>query len=201
MNYRQELAMMTRKRILDSAMKLFNDKGFEQVSITDIMKEANVSRASFYNYFSSKESLLAGVLQGLDELYWEYYENTLCSEDCVSLSYTDKLSLFMNEVNRLISANGAESVRFYYMYLFRSAGSEDIDVNDRRYTEILRRLVSGARSCGELNDILSDDEICDMCLVLNRGICTSWALENGRGTLDSHNALIEGFLTSIRNNS
>lgn len=48
-----------REKILDSASRLFNRRGFGAVSIDDVMAEAGLTRGSFYTYFSSKADLYA----------------------------------------------------------------------------------------------------------------------------------------------
>jgi AcrR family transcriptional regulator len=51
-----------RKRIVESARRLFNRRGFESVSIDSIMAEAGMTRGGFYNYFESKSDLYAETL-------------------------------------------------------------------------------------------------------------------------------------------
>jgi AcrR family transcriptional regulator len=49
-------------RIVNSARRLFNRHGFEQVSLDEIMAGAGLTRGGFYSYFSSKSELYAEVL-------------------------------------------------------------------------------------------------------------------------------------------
>jgi TetR/AcrR family transcriptional regulator, transcriptional repressor for nem operon len=51
-----------KKRIIDSARRLFNRRGFENVSITQIMESAGLTHGGFYSYFGSKSDLYAEVL-------------------------------------------------------------------------------------------------------------------------------------------
>lgn len=51
-----------RKKIIDSARRLFNRHGFENVSITRIMAGAGLTLGGFYAYFNSKSDLYAEVL-------------------------------------------------------------------------------------------------------------------------------------------
>lgn len=44
--------------IRDSALTLFLEAGFESVSIDDIAAAASVSRATFFNYFATKEAVV-----------------------------------------------------------------------------------------------------------------------------------------------
>jgi len=47
------------KAVIDAAMALFSEKGFAATSIKEIAARAHVSQVSIYNYFGSKEALVA----------------------------------------------------------------------------------------------------------------------------------------------
>ena len=52
----------TRKdRIMDAALRIFAEKGFQNATITEISKEARVSEATIYEYFGTKEDLLFAI--------------------------------------------------------------------------------------------------------------------------------------------
>jgi AcrR family transcriptional regulator len=51
-----------RKKIVESARRLFNRNGFENVSVDCIMAHAGLTRGGFYSYFNSKSDLYAEVL-------------------------------------------------------------------------------------------------------------------------------------------
>ena len=51
-----------RKKIVESARRLFNRSGFENVSVDSIMAHAGLTRGGFYSYFDSKSDLYAEVL-------------------------------------------------------------------------------------------------------------------------------------------
>jgi AcrR family transcriptional regulator len=53
---------MVKRRIVDSARRLFNRHGFESVSISRIMADAGLTHGGFYSYFGSKGDLYAEVL-------------------------------------------------------------------------------------------------------------------------------------------
>jgi AcrR family transcriptional regulator len=59
MPYPPEHKSATRDRILRSARKLFNRRGFTDVTIDEIMSEAGLTRGGFYNHFGTKEELYA----------------------------------------------------------------------------------------------------------------------------------------------
>ncbi len=51
-------AFRTVKQLADAAIEVFEEQGFHPAQVGDIAERAGVSRATFYNYFSSKEELL-----------------------------------------------------------------------------------------------------------------------------------------------
>lgn len=62
MPYSPEHAAETRRRILDSARRLFNRHGFSEVSIDDIMAGAGLTRGGFYHHFKTKDELYAEAI-------------------------------------------------------------------------------------------------------------------------------------------
>lgn len=54
---RQKSASTRREGILNSAILLFREKGFNETSITDIIQHAGAGRGTFYTYFDNKEEL------------------------------------------------------------------------------------------------------------------------------------------------
>ena len=52
----------TKRAIIDSARKLFNRSGFDNVCLQEIMAGAGLTHGGFYSYFNSKSDLYAEVL-------------------------------------------------------------------------------------------------------------------------------------------
>ncbi len=48
---------------MDSAQRLVNSKGYERMTIQDILDDLQISKGAFYHYFSSKESLLEAIIK------------------------------------------------------------------------------------------------------------------------------------------
>lgn len=53
----------TRERILSTAATLFAARGVDQVTLTDITDEADVSRGNLYSHFDGKDELVYAVCQ------------------------------------------------------------------------------------------------------------------------------------------
>lgn len=57
-----ELHQLRRDAFLDVAQRLIQTKGYERMSIQDVLDELETSRGALYHYFDSKEALLDGVV-------------------------------------------------------------------------------------------------------------------------------------------
>ena len=55
----------TRGALLDSAISVFANKGYEGTRISDITAHADVANGTFYNYYQDKDQLLHDVALGL----------------------------------------------------------------------------------------------------------------------------------------
>src|ERR1700745_436257 len=53
----------TRRGIADAAARLFAERGYEQVAVSDVAREADVSEQTVYNYFQTKEQLVTDLDQ------------------------------------------------------------------------------------------------------------------------------------------
>jgi len=51
-----------RDQILQTTLKVITDKGYSRVSVSDLVKEAGVSRGTFYLYFNSKKEVVDALL-------------------------------------------------------------------------------------------------------------------------------------------
>ena len=55
---RERKKARTRRHIADTAARLFAERGYEHVAVTDVAREAEVAEQTVYNYFPTKERLV-----------------------------------------------------------------------------------------------------------------------------------------------
>lgn len=67
MGLREEKKQATRAAIVETALELFRERGFDDTRIQDITDRLRISEATFFNYFRTKESVLEAVADGLIE--------------------------------------------------------------------------------------------------------------------------------------
>ncbi len=56
-----------RNEILDVAQRLVDTKGYEQMTIQDILDGLQISKGAFYHYFDSKQALLEAIIERMVE--------------------------------------------------------------------------------------------------------------------------------------
>jgi AcrR family transcriptional regulator len=59
---REEEYAIRRNQILDTALRLVYTKGFEQMTIQDILDNLQISKGAFYHYFNSKAAVLEALV-------------------------------------------------------------------------------------------------------------------------------------------
>ena len=72
-NLPQTQAALKRRSLLEEALlALMRTRGYAQTTVTDICREADIPRRTFYHYFDSKEAVLRAVVESmLNECFWE----------------------------------------------------------------------------------------------------------------------------------
>jgi AcrR family transcriptional regulator len=64
---RERKKARTHRVIADAAARLFAERGYEQVAVSDVAREAEVSEQTVYNYFQTKEQLVTDLDQHFQE--------------------------------------------------------------------------------------------------------------------------------------
>jgi AcrR family transcriptional regulator len=72
---------VTRERILDVALELFNEHGYEQTSLRELAQRVGVTKAALYYHFERKEDILLELHLRLHALAREAFEQLRTLED------------------------------------------------------------------------------------------------------------------------
>ncbi|MBX0329470.1 TetR/AcrR family transcriptional regulator [Oscillochloris sp. ZM17-4] len=92
----QEYAIK-RAEILDVTWRLMYSKGYEQITIKDIIDELKISKGAFYHYFDSKQDLLEGILERLQTQGDKIFEQVMAER---GLSTVARLQRFFDSAGR-----------------------------------------------------------------------------------------------------
>jgi AcrR family transcriptional regulator len=90
----------TRQLLLDALADLILEKGYEAMTVQDIIDRANVGRSTFYSHFQDKEELL---LSGVETLWADLHEHLIESIPTEETVWNLTLSMFKHgEGHRLM---------------------------------------------------------------------------------------------------
>lgn len=112
--------------LIDAAINEFNHKTFSKASLNAILKEAGISKGSFYYNFKNKADLYVYIFELLLEIDQESFDHVMLTSDEAKFSFAD---IMIRTVD--------ESLKFYqehpnYYLFFKNAISEpDVEVNMR----------------------------------------------------------------------
>jgi len=95
MKVSREQMAENRHRILAEASRLFKDRGFDQVSVAEVMQAAGLTHGGFYGHFSSKSDLIAQTL-----------EHALAGDSGVSRGFDAYLESYLSPRHRDRAATG-----------------------------------------------------------------------------------------------
>ncbi|TKH04524.1 helix-turn-helix transcriptional regulator [Peribacillus simplex] len=65
----------TREKILKISLKLFSEKGYDKVTVDEIVKKSGTSKGSFYQHFSAKSDIFLVRFIEVDDYYREVFRS------------------------------------------------------------------------------------------------------------------------------
>lgn len=164
---RQIQAIQTQHKIYKVAVDMMQKKGFDNITVEDISREAGVSVGAFYHYFKSKNDILYEVFHRIDE----YFEKEFHFEN---LSVPEQILLFFEYYAKYEEISGVDTARKLY------SNMEHLFISSERYLpKLLNSIVKSGQEDGSIIDNIPSEEISEYLLVVARGVCYDWCLHNG----------------------
>lgn len=71
----QKRSKLTADKILDTALKLFCEKGYYNTTTNEIAKEAGISIGSLYSYFKDKDTIFQEILESYHQNFLSVFEH------------------------------------------------------------------------------------------------------------------------------
>ncbi len=104
----EEMRESRRQQIMNAALELFALQGYANCSIAQLAKHSDISKGLMYNYFESKEALLAALIEdGISEIL-DYFD-----PDHDGILSTEELAGFIRKVFSSIR----ENQQFWILYI------------------------------------------------------------------------------------
>jgi len=158
---REKKKVQNQQRILEAAFRLFNDQGFRKTTITQIAREADMGTGTVYNYFPSKEHLLAAIIRETATQNIASFEDQQDLDDPLDETLLlfeiifKGISVDRNLQRESISAiflppgNGPSSPKDYL--------TSEVDEMDFYIIDILSSILQKGKETGKLKSSFSED--------------------------------------------
>lgn len=118
-----------RRKIAQSTCNLFIQKGFSDLSISEIAKQAGVGKGTVYEYFNNKEDIVLELMDSFQEAYGGNFELSNSSEALVKLRIYKLFEIFCDN-DKLLE----KQRKIYKLFLAIHLNSKSKDV-ERYYNE------------------------------------------------------------------
>lgn len=187
MNIRQKKALQTKKKISDTAMKLFKEKSFQQVTVDEIIAKANSSKGAFYTHFKSKHDIFLEKFKEIDD----YYVNELIDIVEKEPSCKDKLTVFFRlQMDYIENHLGWDVVRTIYEVELNTERKSFFLIPDRPLYTILIKIFKEGQKNGEFRTDIPPETMLSACLRIMRGILYDWSLKHASFSLVKEQELL-----------
>jgi AcrR family transcriptional regulator len=159
------------ERILESAVALFDEQGFEATKVSDICERANVANKTFFNHFTTKGDLLRAIAQSsLDEFLAEIEEARKTPGGT-----PERLRALFERIadNALAAGPMRRELLAAIIHVAHESGTEGEQA--RRLHQAFRALVRDGRSAGDVATTHSLEIQTDMLIGAFYALMLNWA--------------------------
>ena len=147
MSIREAKKQKTKKAILEAAISLFSENGYENTSIENIAKIAGIGKGTVYGYFQTKKEILKGFCEyELEKIHMKLVSSS--NQDAPILE--QMLTIYMTEFYHVTL-----NKEFGRLYMRESIFPSDSDSQDNqdiddKYFQILFPILEKGQERGEL---------------------------------------------------
>ncbi|MCG8589678.1 MAG: TetR/AcrR family transcriptional regulator [Proteobacteria bacterium] len=171
-----------RTRILNAARQLFGERGFEQVTMSEVAAAAGVSRATVFNYFPAKYNLVEAITEEVFA-YFSAMLNTALAHDQHPTPVLVR-ALFSHMA-------GIEMYRSFYSGVFREIVRLRVGLDEggdagrmrEASLQLLEQLMARGQERGELLARVSAAELAQAFDSLTNGTIVHWLYEDASDSL------------------
>ncbi|MED4473955.1 MULTISPECIES: TetR/AcrR family transcriptional regulator [Bacillaceae] len=171
-NRKQQRGLLTKKRILETALRLFSQKGYDNVTVEEIVKVIGTSKGAFYGHFRSKDQIFMEKFKEIDSYYTHF-----CSDIADDLDSDQKILQFVRaQMNYIQYELGKEVMTVIYSNALKPNPYNYFLDRNREMYKILRKYIEEGKGKKEINPQLATDEILKLLTRCMRASIYDWCM-------------------------
>jgi len=194
-------ADITRQQLLESALRVFSEKGYAATRLSDIALAANVTRGAIYHHFGNKKALFIALFKDRVDPYFQVISEILSS----NLSPLDKIrDLMVTVIKKLEEDDLFQADERLRMRKNGPLGEldefKDILFDDvKRSLTMAEKVVKAGQEEGEIRPDISAKDIVIYLFAFLRGIaCILEAEPLTESIIGKEDTITELFLSGIQ---
>lgn len=164
---------VTKELVFGAAIEIMEKKGWENTTIRDICKHADISIGTFYNYFKTKNDIFYEIYKAADDHFINNVKGKLEGETA-----KEKIISYFRHYAKLNIDTGIEETKLLYN------PSNEWFLRRRPMQDVLSEIIEEGQKNGEIITNKTADEIVDYLFILIRGICYNWCTSGGSYDLE-----------------
>lgn len=168
-------AERTKQLIFESALTLFKEKGFENVTISDITKHAGTAKGSFYTYFSTKSDIIVEEFWAIDAYYRSIAPKL---EKCRTaseklLTFTEYQMLYVRDTI------GCAMLKILYANQVLKEGSDKVIIDQSRFWHTcIVQIIDEGKTSGEFLNSIEAERLAVYFNRAIRGLLFDWSISS-----------------------
>ena len=145
-----EKSVQKKKYIVETARKVFLEKGFKKVTMKDIVDACEISRGGLYLYFENTSQIFLEVMKLEREETDDVFSDSITEDATVA----DILILFLREQKKELLRKNDTLTQAVYEFYFQSQPVKKGNVLKRQFdsaVKIMEKLIETGRESGEFS--------------------------------------------------
>lgn len=177
MGRREEKNERTKSAIIENALELFKQRGFESVTVEEITSAAGIAKGTFYNYFQAKSEIIVEEFWKIDRYYSHYADRNLRRY----AGADERLRAFTRAQMRYVQkVVGVEHLKILYVNQTLQSGQGKVIIDpNRQWYRIVESIIAEGQADGTLR---TDRAARDLSYEFNRSmrsIFLDWCIADG----------------------
>lgn len=174
---REENSQRTKAAIVTSALRLFAERGYDNVTIESITRAAGVAKGTYYSYFSVKSDIIVEEFWKIDRFYGEWTRRNLHRFPAAP----EKLRAFTRAQMRYVRDNvGNQNLKLLYANQTLLSGKGKVIVDPQReWYRIVAQIIAEGQGAGIFRTDQSADELARGFNRSMRAVFLDWCILDG----------------------
>lgn len=194
---RPDVSEERRKQILDAAVKVFAEAGFDKARMDDIVTESGLSKGTLYWYFDGKDAIITAILENIFEGEIDHLQSLVEAPGSAKDRLFQLTSSTVAEFERILQTLPI-TFEFYAMALRNDVVRLAIRSYLEAYIKIIVPIVEQGMRSGEFRHVNSFEAAIALGAVIE-GTVLLWVIDPERISIENHlesgtRLILEGLL-------